>query len=217
PSWANTTSINYYFKQKYQLGLAYIYCDPNLLSAEYMRPDSLLLVSEMINQQMTQVGMVNLSIPVEIGKRITSRFFSQLRWQEYKDDDWHGMSFDEKHFQYSISNSTDIVMFFKPRIIFNISANYRSEGQGGMRKTSDSWNLSTSLRGNLFNERLYIAMTLNDIFETSTPTYYTIQEGQYLRQNNNFYTRMFYLQLYYTFKGYRGKSKQVDTSRFGGI
>lgn len=216
PSWANTTSINYYFKQKYQIGLAYIYCDPNLISTPYMRRDTLLLQNELINQQMTQVGMVNLAMPIEIGKRIISRFSTQLRWQQYKDDDWHGEKIDDKFFTYSIYYSTDFILSTKPRVIFNISANYDKDGQGGMKKTSDKWGVSMGLRANLFKDRLFIALNFNDIFETNTPIIYTAQRGQYYRQNYNFYKRTFFGQITYTFKGYKQiREKGVDTSRFG--
>ncbi len=217
PSWANTTGINYYFKQKYQIGLFYIYCDPNLISTTYQRQDTLLVINEMVNQQKTQALLLNLGVPIEIGKRIISRFDGQLRWQEYEDDDWHGLNYKSETFSYDINNTTAFTLSFKPKIIFSIMTSYASKGpSGGLRKYTDYYSLSAKLTASFLNNRLSCSLLFNDILETRTPKYYIDTYGQNWKTNSNFYKRMVFLQVFYSFKGYKEIQQQgVDTSRFG--
>ena len=177
----------------------------------------MLVINEMVNQQKTQALLLNLGVPIEIGKRIISRFDGQLRWQEYEDDDWHGLNYKSETFSYDINNTTAFTLSFKPKIIFSIMTSYASKGpSGGLRKHTDYYSLSAKLTANLLNNRLFCSLLFNDILETRTPKYYIDTYGQNWKTNSNFYKRMVFLQVFYSFKGYKEIQQQgVDTSRFG--
>ena len=217
PSLINSTSLYYYFKQKYQIGVYYLYCTDNILRMMYQRPDTLLSVSQPINQQKTQALGLNVNIPIDIIKdRIAANVWYNMRAQQYKDDDWHGLSYDKRWVEHRITLSGDILISKKPQIIFTTSAWYHSRCFGGMIEQSDCWNLTLGLRSNLLNDRLYIGLRFADIFESEDCKTSMKMLGQYWESNSNFYHRMIFLQVFYKFKGYRNINQRgVDSSRMG--
>ncbi|MBO6118397.1 MAG: outer membrane beta-barrel protein [Bacteroidales bacterium] len=216
PDISNTTYFNYIFKQKYVLTVGYLYSKDNLVQQDYFLPDTLLKLRQTLNIEKTRLAFFNLSFPVEIGKRVTSRFQGNVRWQQYKSNDWFSLSFDTRYVQFTATNSTDIIISYKPKIILSLFVDYHSHGFAAMREYNGEIAADVSLRSEFLDGRLICNLSLNDIFESRYGIYYCNKLGQKYEMNSNFYNRYFRCEIAYKFKGYKQREKkQVDTSRFG--
>ena len=216
PDIANVTYFNYIFKQKYVLTVGYLYSKDNLVQQDYFLPDTLVKLTQTLNIEKTQLAFAGLSFPIEIGQRLTSRFQGQVRWQQYKANDWFSLSFDNRYVQFTATNSTDITISYKPKIIFSLFVDYHSHGFAAMREYDGKIAADAALKSEFFDGRLTLNLSLNDIFKSRYGVYYCNKLGQNYEMNSNFYSRFFRLEIAYKFKGYKQRQqKQVDTSRFG--
>lgn len=216
PDISNMTYFNYIFKQKYVLTLGYLYSKDNLVQQDYFLPDTLLKLRQTLNIEKTRLAFLNLSFPIEIGKRVTSRFQGNVRWQQYKSNDWFSLSFDTRYIQFTAINSTDIIISYKPKIVLSLFVDYHSHGFAAMREYNGEIAADIALKSEFLDGRLALNLSLNDIFESRYGPYYCKKLGQNYEMNSNFYNRYFRCEIAYKFKGYKQREKrQVDTSRFG--
>lgn len=216
PSFENITTLNYILMQSMSFGLVYAYSKNNFISQSYQLPDTLLMIDQIENIKKTQIVGANIAFPVQIGKRFSLQFQGHVRYQQYATDNWHGMSYDNRFWQFIFNNSNDITLSFKPLIIFNASVQYISPGMAGIYKYYDTWNLSTAIKGLFFDKRLTVGISLSDILEKANPTMYVRQGNQYYNRNSNFYNRFLQVAITYQFRGYKQREeKDINTSRFG--
>ncbi len=216
PDLINNTAFKYIFNQRYSLMLGYVYVKDNLLTQEIFLPDTLLKLEQAMNLEQTQYAYVALDVPIEIGKRFSSSFSISVRRQQYKTDDWFGLEFDNRFWQLDFYNRTSFVIMTKPRILLNLTFNYFSHGYAAMQEYDDQYQLHVSLYGQFFDSRLKCNITLFNLVDNSPYIRYCNQLGQDWKHYGNFYEKMIFIELSYTFKGYRQRQqKNVDTSRFG--
>ncbi|MBQ9254311.1 MAG: outer membrane beta-barrel protein [Bacteroidales bacterium] len=216
PDISNMTYFNYIFKQKYVLTIGYLYAKDNLIRQEYFLPDTLLKLTQTLNLEKTHLVFANVYFPIEVGERISSRFQGQVRWQEYKSNDWFSLSFENNYWQFFVTNSTDITISTKPKIMFNLFFNFFSHGYAAMREYDKAISLDATLKCQFFDDRLILNFSVKDIFKSSESLIYCNTLGQNYEIDLNFYKRYFRCEIVYKFKGYKQREKkQVDTSRFG--
>lgn len=219
PKLKNSTGENlvlyYTLKQKYIFVAAYSHNKNKIQSQQYLMPDTLLMVSKTLNFDNYHNLYLNTQIPVNFSKRISSRFHGSFYFERMDVDDWFGKRISKNSTSFFVSDATDITLSFKPRIIFSVNLRYNSPSYSMMTKIHEHYSVSLSLRGNFFENRLFVSIHLSDIFESNAAKTSFDWFGQYYETNPNFYGRTLFVQASYSFKGYkRRQQKSVDTSRF---
>ncbi|MBR1627136.1 MAG: outer membrane beta-barrel protein [Bacteroidales bacterium] len=216
PDLQNFSILNYIFKQKYSFMLGYIYVKDNIVAQRYQMQDTLLMLRQTINLKKTQVFFFNFAFPVQIGKYITSQFQLQARWQRYQADDWFSHSFDNRYWQYTAINSTDILLSSKPKVMFSLNTMWHSHGYAAMTEYNGAISVDAAVKGQFWEDRLILRLSCVGIFESEDSRTFCNELNQDWQINSNFYNRAFHFSVVYKFRGYTQRErKEVDTSRFG--
>lgn len=211
--------LTYIFKQKYIIRPYLDYTPGYFTQMPYQSPDELR--QEFVEQNYTyrrNIGIMGV-LPFNIGKRISSRFIANgMYWRE-KDDDFFDIPFDRQTIVGIFQMNHDIILASKPNLKMNVSGYISTPGAiQGIYDLGVSGNLSGALTWSSKNDRTRLILKADDVLNTRTPTATINFKGQKSRLKAYQDTRLISVSFIYRFGGFKEtESKEIDTSRFGGL
>jgi hypothetical protein len=216
PARYDVATLAYVFRNKYVLSATYYNVKDFFFSQAYQSPTSLTQVNQTFNLNKANTVLISLSIPANIGTVFNTNIEIAGEREQFKDSNWHDLSFNRKKWQGYIMARNTFLISSKPKITIDLTGMYKLPSLVGLWERPSMWLVNAGCGCSLLNDCLSIKFNVQDIFESIYPTEKIRIDKQYVDSNGNFYQRAFRLTIAYKFKGYVDKSKkEVDTSRYG--
>ena len=186
PSSEYNLQLLYLLKNKYQLVSWFTHTDNYFIQTVYQRPDRLSLSYKNLNFNFSQQAGVQLIIPQQFGKVLSSRLTLLGVWQHEKAENFYDIPFNRHRIWSAVT----------------------------LNNLPSSGSINLSAQWTFMKRKASLRLFCNDLFQTEMIDPYVRFKGQNLSADYSCY-RTFGLAFTYKFGGYKEKQrKEADTSRF---
>lgn len=214
PSKLFSFNANYIFRQKYIFGVYCNYVDKMFGQTMYQANDRLALIYKTINwDYMANTGLMAV-IPYEPASWFNTRLTLVSGYLSQRCDNFFDIGFED----YGWMGMCNIDNSFRVNkdLVFELNGFVQSPVTQGTFSVETMWQVSVGAKWNFAGGKGTLSCYYNDIFNSTMSKMKMDFKGQHLQQDNNLFTRNFYISLTYRFGGYKKKeTKEIDTSRFG--
>lgn len=214
PSKLFSFNANYIYKQKYIFGVYCNYVDKMFGQTMYQANDRLALIYKTINwDYMANTGLMAV-IPYEPAPWFNTRLTLVSGYLSQRCDNFFDIGFED----YGWMGMCNIDNSFRVNkdLVFELNGFVQSPVTQGTFSVETMWQVSVGAKWNFAGGKGTLSCYYNDIFNSTMSKMKMDFKGQHLQQDNNLFTRNFYISLSYRFGGYKKKeTKEIDTSRFG--
>jgi hypothetical protein len=181
----------------------------------YQAPDKLSLIYKTLNFDYKQTAGVNLTLPFNVGKAVSSRLTLNGFYDRVKSAHFHDISFAKDRFVFYSRSDNTVHLSSRPDIKLEVSGAYISGNIQGPAELTALWNLDTGLKWTFFRNRAELSLKATDLFNSWTPDLIMQYHTQDLRMNILPDARAVSLSFIYKLGGYDKTHKEIDSSRFG--
>ena len=214
PSSEYQLQLLYLLKNKYQLVSWFTHTDNYFIQTVYQRPDRLSLSYKNLNFNFSQQAGVQLVIPQQFGKVLSSRLTLLGVWQHQKAENFYDIPFNRHRIWGAVTLNNTLTISSKPDINLSVTAWIRSKSIQATYDLPSSGSVNLSAQWTFMKRKASLRLFCNDLFQTATIDPYVRFKGQNLSADYSCY-RTFGLAFTYKFGGYKEKQrKEADTSRF---
>ena len=214
PSKLFSFNANYIYRQKYIFGVYCNYVDKMFGQTMYQANDRLALIYKTINwDYMANTGLMAV-IPYEPASWFNTRLTLVSGYLSQRCDNFFDIGFED----YGWMGMCNIDNSFRVNkdLVFELNGFVQSPVTQGTFSVETMWQVSVGAKWNFAGGKGTLSCYYNDIFNSTMSKMKMDFKGQHLQQDNNLFTRNFYISLSYRFGGYKKKeTKEIDTSRFG--
>ena len=214
PSSEYNLQLLYLLKNKYQLVSWFTHTDNYFIQTVYQRPDRLSLSYKNLNFNFSQQAGVQLVIPQQFGKVLSSRLTLLGVWQHQKAENFYDIPFNRHRIWGAVTLNNTLTISSKPDINLSVNAWIRSKSIQATYDLPSSGSINLSAQWTFMKRKASLRLFCNDLFQTAMIDPYVRFKGQNLSVDYSCY-RTFGLAFTYKFGGYKEKQrKEADTSRF---
>lgn len=216
PSRYSFYTFLYMFKNKYMFHFQYQDMNDLFVPQLYQSQTELKSFLQTVNVNHYSNLIFNFIVPFNIGDRVSVNSTMAVMRERYKDDDFFGISYDKKKWEFFVSVSPTVTLVKKPMITMNLRIHYKSPFIQGLEDIGENWGIAGGLKWEIIKDKAILNVQANDIFNTSSmPVSINYGTQNHYEEYKNWY-RNVTVTFTYNFKGYKDKStKSIDTSRFG--
>lgn len=216
PSLNYEGQLSYILKQKYVATLYMQYGDKTTVQLPYQSPEERKLIYQTINMDYKRTIGLNLNIPFDIGPVWSAQTTANLFHQREKATHFHDISFDNKKWVFygALNNTIRFTPDFP--IALTVDFSYISPSLQGIADLSGLWRIDAGVKWRFGRKRCCeLDLKANDIFNRWSPTMTIDHAGQDYSMKVCDMTRSLKLSFIWRFNGFKPKSTDIDTSRFG--
>ena len=214
PSSEYQLQLLYLLKNKYQLVTWFTHIDNYFIQTVYQRPDRLSLSYKNLNFNFSEQAGVQMVIPQQFGKVLSSRLTLLGIWRHEKAEDFYDIPFNRHRIWGAVTLNNTLTVSTKPDINLSVNARIRSKSIQATYDLPSSGSVNLSAQWAFMKKKALLRLFCNDLFQTETIDPYVRFKGQDLSVDYSCY-RTFGLSFTYKFGGYKEKKrKEADTSRF---
>ena len=208
------TQLVYILKNKYQFSIWYNYTGDYFMQTPYQSTEQYVFNYKFLNYDFSSQWGIMASLPLRIGKCLTTRAYIMGIWKKEKNSEFYDMAFDRDRAFVVINLMNAFVISKKHDLTLNVDGNWRTTSVQATYTIPSTWQADISLQHNFANKKALLRVYANDIFETQHPDPYIRYAGQHMDMKMSSY-REIGLSLSYRFGGYKEKQhKALDTKRF---
>ena len=214
PSSEYHLQLLYLLKNKYQLVSWFTHTDNYFIQTVYQRPDRLSLSYKNLNFNFSEEAGVQVVIPQQFGKVLSSRLTLLGIWQHEKAENFYNIPFNRHRIWGAVTLNNTLTISTKPDINLSVNAWIRSKSIQATYDLPSSGSVNLSAQWTFMKKKASLRLFCNDLFQTAMIDPYVRFKGQNLSVDYSCY-RTFGLAFTYKFGGYKEKQrKEADTSRF---
>lgn len=204
----------YILKQKYILGIFYMYTSDYFAQSPYQSTERLALIYKNTNWNFMRMLGFNIILPFSAGNWYDARLTLVGMQARQKCDRFFDIPFDRKKWMFV--GTLDNTFKVGKKLSFELTGNIQTPFIQGTLDLASAFNLTAGMKWSFAKDRCSFTARCSDIFNSCMPDMKVRFKGQYIDMNTGFYTRTISLNFTYRFGGYKKQEvKGVDTSRFG--
>lgn len=207
--------LSYLLKSKYILTAFYNYMDDYSDQLPYQSSERLSLIYQSLNFDYRQVVGLNLIVPFNIGRVLSSRLTLNGFYDKVKSSKFHDISFNKDNFVFYSRLDNTFNISSKPNIKMEIAGSYITKNIQGPAELSKLWNVEAGVKWSFWNDMGELRLKGTDLFNKWTPDMAMKYSTQNLKMNIIPDSRAVSLSLTLRLGDYKTHDKKVDTSRFG--
>lgn len=216
PYLSYAVQFSYIFRQKYAATFYVNYDDKYSVQLPYQSPDELKLIFQTVNFDFSRTAGLNLHIPVEINRFITTNVTFNYFNRRVKASHFHDIDFDNRRWIFYGAINNTIRFSSSCPLSLSFDFGYISTSMQGIGSLSDMWNVDAGAKWQFGKNRCCeLNLKASDIFNRWSPTLTINTAGQDYRMKVRDMTRSLRLTFIWRFNSFKPKEATIDTSRFG--
>ncbi len=210
-------TLSYILKNRYIFSFRHSYVDKMIFNQSYLSSDNLLVVKQPLNINSFSVFAITAAIPFNIAKWWNVEFNILAKFERFKADDWHNISFDKSQFAANLFLTNYFNISHNPDIQLKISGIYYSGSLvGGFYKNAPNWYVDAGAQYTFARDRAVFSVTCGDVFQSYHIVMESLLDNQVRYFEGHSYPRRLTIAFTWKFGNYSGtqmRSSNMDTSR----